>query len=89
MSIGQAIFQVRDRLRSEPHAAVSLTLYALATTMNYEQAGCLFRLNKLRDLETAERQLAYALIEQMVAGDNQTPEWQAVVAEMDDIIRAG
>lgn len=89
MPIGQAIFQIRDRLRETPHSAASLTLYALATTMQFEQAGCLFRLNKLRDLEQPDRELAYALMEQMVVGDNLTPEWKALLEEMDAIIRAG
>lgn len=71
-----------------PSSAAALTLYALAMTMNYEQAGCLFKLNKLRDLDTQQRQLAYELMEFMAERGNEGEAWDAALAEMNALIRA-
>ena len=81
--------QTLERLRAAPHSAASLTLYALVNTLAYEQAGCLFKLNKLRDVDADTRQLAYALMELMVAGGNSGEEWERARAEMDAIVRGG
>ncbi len=72
-----------------PHSAASLTLYAMVNTMDYEQAGCLFKLNKLRDLRPEERQLAYALMELMVEQGNSGPAWEQAKSCMDELVRAG
>lgn len=76
-------------IEAAPHSAAALTLYALVNTLEYEQAGCLFKLNKLRDLGESERQLAYRLMELMVAGGNSGPAWQQAKARMDELVRAG
>ena len=60
-----------DSTRESPQSGGALILYALANTINYEQAGCLFKLDKLRDLSAEQRNLAYALMEVMVSGGNQ------------------
>lgn len=78
---------VLDVIRAQPHSAAALTLYALTSTMDYEQAGCLFKLNKLRDLDTTQRQLAYALMEYMVAGGNRGAYWSSTKQAMDALIR--
>ena len=72
-----------------PHSAAALTLYAMVNTMDYEQAGCLFKLNKLRDLQPAERQLAYALMELMVEQGNSGSAWKQAKSRMDELVRAG
>ena len=77
------------RVESAPHSAASLTLYAMVNTMDYEQAGCLFKLNKLRDLQPDERRLAYALMELMVEQGNRGPAWERAKARMDELVRAG
>jgi hypothetical protein len=61
----------------------------MVNTMDYEQAGCLFKLNKLRDLRPEERQLAYALMELMVEQGNSGPEWEQAKSRMDECVRAG
>ena len=60
-----------DSIRESPQSGGALILYALMNTINYEQAGCLFKLDKLRDLSAEQRNLAYALMEVMVSGGNQ------------------
>lgn len=76
-------------IEAAPHSAAALTLYALINTFAYEQAGCLFKLNKLRDLELEHRQLAYDLMELMVAGGNQGDAWDKARVRMDELVRAG
>lgn len=76
-------------IEHSPHSAASLTLYAMVNTMDYEQAGCLFKLNKLRDLRPDERQLAYALMELMVEQGNSGPDWEQAKSRMDELVRAG
>lgn len=72
-----------------PHSAPALTLYALVSTLEYESAGCLFKLTKLRDLESAHRRLAYELMELMAVGVNQGAEWEAAKSRMDELVRRG
>jgi len=54
-----------------PHSAAGLTLYALFSTLEFGQAGYLYKLAKLRDLSAAQRQLAYRLMEMMAVCRNQ------------------
>ncbi len=76
-------------IRSAPHSAPALTLYALISTLEFEQAGCLFKLTKLRDVDEEVRKLAYQLMELMVRGKNQGERWQAVKQAMDEAVRHG
>jgi hypothetical protein len=76
-------------IAAAPHSAAALTLYALVNTLEYEQAGCLFKLNKLRDLDEPHRQLAYRLMELMVAGGNSGDAWRQAKARIDELVRAG
>lgn len=80
--------RVVDAIAADPHSAISLTLYALISTLEYEQAGCLFKLNKLRDLDEAHRRLAYEVMELMVAGGNRGEAWDAAKASMDELVRS-
>lgn len=80
---------VQTRIAAAPHSAAALTLYALVNTLAYENAGCLFKLNKLRDLGAEDRQLAFALIELMVREGNQGPDWEAARAQLDALVRRG
>ena len=81
--------QLVSMAQNSAHSASTLTLYALASTMQYEQAGCLFKLNKLRDLSEKERQLAYQLMELMAQNGNQGDGWDAAMAQLDNLIRNG
>jgi len=74
-------------ITSAPHSATSLTLYALVSTLEYETAGCLFKLTKLRDMDSAHRTLAYELMELMATGANHGEKWERAKAHMDALVR--
>jgi hypothetical protein len=76
-------------LEAAPHSAAALTLYALVSTLEYGKAGCLFKLDKLRDLDAPQRQLAYRLMEAMVEGKVGAPAWVEAKARMDQLVRNG
>lgn len=81
--------EVVAEIAAAPQSAAALTLYALVSTLEFEQAGYLFRLDKLRDLSASQRALAYGLIDLMASGANSGSEWQAAKASMDALVRAG
>jgi hypothetical protein len=81
--------EVVAELAAAPQSAAALTLYALVSTLEFERAGYLFKLAKLRDLTAAQRQLAYRLIEMMARGQNHDADWQAAKARMDGLVRGG
>lgn len=80
---------VIDEIAAAPHSAAALTLYALVSTLEFEKAGYLFKLVKLRDLSAEQRALAYRLMDLMVAGANQGEAWLAAKQRMDALVRAG
>lgn len=79
--------EVLMKVEQAPHSAAALTLYALVNTLEYERAGCLFKLTKLRDLDAEDRRLAYRLMELMAEGGNRGQAWEAARARMDELIR--
>lgn len=80
---------VVDEIAAAPHSAAALTLYALVSTLEHERAGCLFKLDKLRDLSAAQRGLACALVELMVERRVGDAAWVAAKARMDTLVREG
>ena len=76
-------------IAAAPQSAPALTLYARVSTLEFEQAGYLFRLVKLRDLSPAQRRLAYRLMEAMADGANAGDAWRQAKAQMDALVRAG
>jgi len=76
-------------IEADPHSAAALTLYALVSTLEFEKAGYLFKLDKLKDLESSHRQLAYQLMEMMVAGKVGDQPWNSAKARMDELVRGG
>lgn len=74
-------------IEANSHAAASLVLFALVKTLSTQQGQYLFLLNKLKDLNAEQRQLAYRLMEAMVEGANNKPEWHAKIAAMEAVIR--
>lgn len=78
-----------DAIAEAPHSAAGLTLYALVSTLEFERAGYLFKLIKLRDLSADQRAMAYELIEMMAIGQNSGPDWESAKRKMDDLVRAG
>lgn len=76
-------------IEADPHSAAALTLYALVSTLEFEKAGYLFKLDKLKGLESSHRQLAYQLMEMMVAGEVGDETWNMAKARMDELVRGG
>lgn len=76
-------------IAAAPDSAAALTLYALVSTLEFEQAGYLFKLVKLRDLSASQRQLAYRLMEMMAEGRNSGEDWRRAKAQLDALVRAG
>jgi len=76
-------------IAAAPNSAAALTLYALASTLEFERAGYLFKLAKLRDLSGPQRQMAYRLMEMMAEGRNSGDDWQKAKARMDALVRDG
>ena len=74
-------------IAAAPQSAAALTLYALVSTLEFERAGYLFKLAKLKDLSPAQRQLAYALIDLVLDDGSQGPEWTHAKARMDALVR--
>ena len=72
-----------------PQSAAALTLYALISTLEFERAGYLFKLVKLRDLSVAQRALAYRLMELMALGQNQGDAWDDAKRRVDALISSG
>lgn len=81
--------EVAAEIAAAPRSAAALTLYALVCTLEHEQAGYLFKLAKLRDLSTAQRRLAYRLMDLMAEGANQGPDWEQARERLDALVRAG
>lgn len=76
-------------IAAAPHSAGALTLYALVSTLEFEQAGYLFKLAKLRDLSGPQRQMAYRLMDMMAEGRNSGDDWQKAKAQIDALVRDG
>lgn len=85
----EVLDEVLAQISASPHSAAALTLYALVSTLEFEQAGYLFKLAKLRDLSPEQRQIAYRLCELMVDGNNTGPAWEQAKHKMDALVRAG
>ena len=83
----QVLQRVLSVIEREPHSAASLTLYALASTLEFERAGYLFKLAKLKDLDADQRQLAYELMELAVVEGAGGADWQQAKQQMDALIR--
>lgn len=81
--------QVIDEVSAAPRSAAALTLYALVSTLEFERAGCLFKLVKLRDLSDSQRQLAYRLMDLLAVGANTGMDWEAAKQRMDELVRGG
>ena len=81
--------EVLSVISAAPRSAAALTLYALVSTLEHEGAGCLFKLDKLRDLSFAHRRLAYGLMEMMAERRNGDAAWAAAKAQMDESVRCG
>jgi hypothetical protein len=87
--LNEPLQRLVDEIASAPHSAPALTLYALVSTLEFERAGYLFKLAKLRDLSMQQRRLAYDLMELMALGENAGPDWEAAKQRMDELVRAG
>ncbi len=79
--------RVTAEVAAAPDSAAALTLYALVSTLEFERAGYLFKLVKLRDLSREQRGLAYGLMELMAEGGNRGDDWERAKATMDELVR--
>jgi hypothetical protein len=82
-----ALAQALDLIESAPESAAALTLYALASTLEYPQSGCLFKLTKLVDLDKGERALAYSMMDMLATGRVGGEHWTSAKQRMDAAIR--
>ncbi|MGD8674120.1 MAG: hypothetical protein PVF07_04530 [Thiogranum sp.] len=85
----EALQQVVDLVKADPHGGASLSLYALVSTLRMEKGGYMYMLRKLRDLNPEHRRLAYGLMELMAEQGNRGEAWERALAEMDAAIRRG
>jgi len=87
MTPAESLQQALAVIEQAPESAASLTLYALVNTLEYERAGCLFKLTKLRDLSPEHRPVAYGLMELMAEQEVGDERWAAAKARMDRAVR--
>ena len=87
--MNEVLARIVAEIEAAPRSAAALTLYALVATLEFERAGYLFKLAKLRDLSAAQRQLAYQLIEAVIGGTDRGAEWQRAKTHLDGLVRAG
>ena len=85
--MSETLDRVVDEIAAAPQSAAALILYALVSTLEFEQAGFLFKLIKLRDLTPEQRKLAYQLIELMAQNANAGIEWDRAKERMDNLVR--
>ena len=88
-SPAKALQQAVAVIEQAPESAAALTLYALVSTLEYERAGCLFKLAKLRDLPSDQRRIAYGLMELMARNRVGGADWAAAKARIDRAVRGG
>jgi hypothetical protein len=81
--------KVVEIIKTEPHSGLSLSLYALVSTLKMENSGYMYMLRKLRDLSAEHRALAYGLMELMARNGNQGKAWETAVQTIDRAIREG
>ena len=81
-----ALERAEALIAAAPDRGVPLIVYGLIKMMTLDERGCVFALQRLRDLDEAQRHLIYDLIELYVAGGNRTPEWAAVVQRLDQLV---
>ncbi len=84
-----ALDELLDIVRANSHGGASLILFALVKTLSTQSGQYLYLLNKFKDLDEPQRQLAYRLIEAMVAGDNTKIEWHTKIDAIEEVIRRG
>ena len=87
MTHAESLQQALAIVEQAPESAAALTLYALVNTLEYERAGCLFKLTKLRDLDAEHRPIAYGLMELMVEQGIGDERWTDAKARMDRAVR--
>ncbi|MFQ5644945.1 MAG: hypothetical protein ACE5FQ_14800 [Thiogranum sp.] len=81
--------KVTDIIKADPHAGLSLNLYALVSTLRMEKSGYMYMLRKLRDLSAEQRVIAYELMELMASNGNRGEAWEAALEAMDEAIKRG
>ena len=89
VDLKNAITQLQEIIKADPHSGPSLNLYALVSTLKMENSGYMYMLRKLRDLSAEHRTLAYGLMELMAHDGNRGEVWEAAVQAMDRAVSEG
>lgn len=79
---------VHQVIKSDPHAAQSLLLFALLKTLDIQKGGHMYLLSKLKDMSAENRQLAYGLMEMMAQNQTLSLEWQEKLQLIESAIRS-
>ncbi len=85
--VAEPLASVLALIESAPHSADALSLYALMSTLNLEQSGCLFRLLKFREMSEPARKLAYELLEMTARGENSGQAWEQALRSIERAMR--
>jgi hypothetical protein len=88
MTTNSPLEQLISLVEADPRSGQALILYALVKTLDVPKGGHMFMLKKLADLSVDNRQLAYRLIDLMVAGENRGAPWDGAIARLDRAFRA-
>ncbi len=74
------------QIENDSRSGQSLLLYALVKTLSIPQAGHMYLLTKLKEMNPETRQLAYGLMELMAQGGTASEEWKEAEQSMDRAI---
>ena len=78
--------QTLAQIENDSRSGQSLLLYALVKTLTIPQGGHMYLLQKLKEMTSETRQLAYGLMEMMAQGGTATEEWREAEQRMDKAI---
>ena len=78
--------QTLTHIENDSRSGQSLLLYALVKTLSIPQAGHMYLLTKLKEMNPETRQLAYGLMELMAQGGTTSDEWKETEKSMDRAI---
>jgi len=84
--VAATMARLEARIGEAPSSAAALVLYSLVKTVSTGRGQYLFLLNKLRDLGPEDRGLAYAVMEAVATGANESPAWREGVARLDALV---
>lgn len=78
--------RLEARIAEAPASGPALVLYSLVKTVSTGRGQYLFLLSRLRELDPEDRKLAYAVMEAVATGGNETRAWAEGVARLDALV---